>query len=420
MRRVEPGEAIQNIKSGDSVFIHSACAEPQTLIEALIENKHNLMGVKLFTTVPLGKCEYLDPSMKEHFTLYTFNMSPKTQEAFIEGRMEYIPVRSSEVPNLFNEGILPLDVALIQVSPPDKDGYCSLGISVDYTLSAALNAKIVIGEINDQMPRTFGKSLLHISQIHYTVESSRPLISLDPPAFGETEKRIADYVCELIPDGATLQIGIGNIPEAILSFLPQEKCRRIHTGLITDSIMNLLKRGGVKEKGTDHKPIVTTMMMGSKYLYDFVHLNPLIEVHPIEFVQDLWTIGQLKGFVSLNSALEIDLTGQVNAETLGGLMVGGVGGQMDFTNGASRSSNGRSIIALPSTSRDENTSRIVPSLGKGSVVTIPRYDVDYVVTEYGWCRLKGKSLRQRALELANIAHPKFREGLIEKMPLLRF
>ena len=416
MKRVNPGEAIGNIQSGDNVFIHSACAEPQTLMEALVENRAIFKGVKLITTVPMGKCVYLQRSMEEHFNLCTFNMSPKTREAFVEGRIEYVPVRSSEVPKLFQKKILPLDVALIQVSPPDNHGNCSLGISVDYTLSAALNAKMVIAEINDQMPMTFGDNRLHVSQIHYTVESSRPLISIKPSGFSAIEKKIAEYVYEIMPDSATLQMGIGNIPEAVLSFMPEEKDIEIHTGLMTDSIINLLKKkteDNVK-KGRDQKPAVTTIIMGSKDLYDFVHLNPIIEVHPIEFVQDSLTIGRLDNFVSINSALEIDLTGQVNAEILDGVMIGGVGGQMDFTNGASRCPNGRSIVALPSTSRDENASRIVPLLGKESVVTIPRYDVDYVVTEYGWCQLKGKSLRQRVLALANIAHPEFREGLMKE------
>ena len=414
MKRVEPDEAIQNIKSGNNVFIHSACGEPQTLVEALVKNKDEFKGVKLYTTVPLGKCEYLQPNMKEHFTLYAFNMSPKTRDAFIEGRADYIPVRSSEVPKLFDMGIIPLDVALIQVSPPDKDGYCSLGISVDYTLSAALNAKVVIAEINDQMPVTFGNSRLHTSQIHYAVESSRPLVSIKPAGFGEIEKRIAEYVYEILPDGATLQTGIGTIPEAVLSFLPEDKGIHIHTGLMTDSIVALIKGGDADNigKGIIKSPAVTTMMMGSKELYDFVHLNPLIEIHPVDFVQDSSTIGRLNSFVSINSALEIDLTGQVNAEIIEGVMIGGVGGQMDFTNGASRCPNGRSIVAMPSTTRDESTSRIVPFLGKEVVVTIPRYDVDYVVTEYGWCRLKGRSLRQRTLDLVKIAHPKFREDLI--------
>lgn len=413
---VTPEEAVKNIKSGDRVVIGHACAEPSTLVDALIANKERYKDVEIVHMLPMGKSEYVKSEMKPHFHHNAIFVGPSTREAVENGRADYTPCFFYEVPSLFKEGHLPVDVALISVSKPDRHGCCSFGISNDYTKPAAECAKIVIAEINDQMPRTFGDSFIHISDIDYIVETSRPLIELQPPSIGQVEKKIGEYCASLIDDGSTIQLGLGAIPDAVTLSLMVKKDLGIHSEMISDGIIDLMEAGVVtnRKKTINKGKIVTTLVMGSNRLYDFVDNNPLIETYSVNYTNNPAVIAKHRKMVSINSCLQVDFMGQVVADTIGFKQYSGVGGQVDFVRGASMSEGGKSIMAMPSTAVSGKVSRIVPVLDRGAAVTTSRNDVNYIVTEYGIAQLKGKSLKERGKSLIKVAHPKFRDQLIDE------
>jgi len=405
--------AVKSINSGDRVVVAHACGEPQVLIDALVKRAPELENVEIVHMVAMGKAEYCKPEMAGHFRHNSLFVGATTREAVNQGRADYTPCFFSEIPRLFREGYLPVDVALIQVSPPDKHGFCSLGISVDYTKTAAENARIVIAQVNRYMPRTLGNSFMHISQFNYLVEADIPLIELPRPQISEVEEQIGQNVSKLIEDGSTLQLGIGAIPDAVLMFLKEKKDLGIHTEMFSDGVVELYEAGVItNQRKTIHKgKMVATFLMGTKRLYDFVNDNPVVEMHTVDYTNDPYIIGRHEKMVSINSALQVDLTGQVCADTIGLRQFSGVGGQVDFVRGTSRSPGGKSIIAMPSTAGNGKFSRIVAFLDQGAAVTTSRNDVHYIVTEYGIADLRGKTLRQRAKALIEIAHPQFREEL---------
>jgi 4-hydroxybutyrate CoA-transferase len=412
----DASQAVKNIKSGDRVVIGHASGEPQTLVRAMVDNYKSYEDVEIVHMVAMGEGKYMEPDMEKHFRHNGLFLGGSTREAVAEGRGDYTPSFFFEIPSLFKDKILPVDVALIQVSKPDDHGYCSFGISCDYTKGAAENAKIVIAQVNDYMPRTLGECFIHIRDIDYIVEASEPLIELAAPKIGNVERKIGEYCASLIEDGATLQLGIGAIPDAVLSFLKEKNDLGIHSEMLSDGILGLIENGNITNKAkTLHRgKSVVTFLMGTRRLYDYVDNNPSVMVCPVDYVNNPIVIAQNHRMVSINSAIQIDLMGQVAAETIGYKQFSGTGGQVDFVRGASLSKGGKSIIAMPSVASKGKISRIVPILDEGAAVTTSRNDVRYVVTEYGIADLKGKTLRERARELIRIAHPSFRDMLHEE------
>jgi 4-hydroxybutyrate CoA-transferase len=352
--------------------------------------------------------------MEEHLRVNTLFISDNVRQAVNEGRADYTPCFLSEIPHLWRNGHLTPDVALIHVSPPDEHGFCSFGIEVGVTKPAAQAARIVIAEVNDQMPRTLGDSFIHVSKITHVIPVSYKLPELGMGQVTELNKRIGQNVAELIEDGSTLQMGIGGIPDGVLLFLKDKRDLGIHTELFSDGVVELVEMGVVtNERKTLHPgKIIAGFLLGTQRLYDFVDNNPIVELHPTDYVNDPFLIAQNDKMVAINSAIEVDLTGQVCADSIGSRFYSGVGGQVDFVRGAARSKGGKPIIALPSTAKDDTISRIVPMLKPGAGVVTTRNDVHYVVTEYGIAYLHGKTIRQRVHALVNIAHPKFREDLL--------
>lgn len=409
-KKIDPREAVAYIQSGHRVVLSPVCAEPQTLIEALVECKDRLEGVEIFTMLPMGECPYTLPEMEGHFRVKTFSVGPRLMDAVNSGRADYIPCHLSLIPQLFEDGIIPVDVAFIQLSPPDSHGYCSLGVSVSYMRAVINRAKLVIAEINEQSPRTLGDSLVHVSELDYVVESSRPLPVVPISKIGENEKRIGELLSEMIPDGAVLQIGIGNMADGILEQLKEKKGLRVHTGSFSDGVLKLVESGALDAMGMGS--IVSMDLMGtSTKLYNFCHNNPMVEMRPIAYTHNIDVLSRIKGLISISSAIQMDLSGQVNAEMVDENLINGVGGQIDFLRGAAASPGGKAVIAFPSTAKKGKVSRIAPRLNQGGVVTVGRPDIDLVVTEYGVARLRGKSLPDRARELIAIAHPDFRDEL---------
>lgn len=411
-KRVDAKKAIQTIQPGDRVILPIGCGLPQTLIEALIADKDRLKNVELVGGLQI-EYKFLDEDLKDSFTYRTWQCAPPIKHLVNKGIVKYIPMRQGDVPFIFSrQGVWPIDVALVHVSPPDDKGYYSLGVSISHSLPTALEAKIVIAEVNDQMPRVLGNCSLHFSRIDYLVESSRPLLEYRPTkVLGDVSVKIADRISELIEDGSTLQIGIGSIPEATVKLLKGKKNLKFFaTGV--DGIVDLVDQG-VIERGQGK--IVVCEVLGTKKIFDFVDNNPLVEGRASDGTINSHLIGGIEKFVSILSAIEIDITGQVNAETVAGRQISAIGGSFDFLQGALFSRGGKSIIALASTTPDGKFSRIVSKLPFGSAVTTPRHCVQYVVTEYGVADLRGKTLRERAHSLISIAHPSFREEL-EKSP----
>lgn len=407
--------ALQTVKSGDRVVTGHACGEPQVLVEALVARAPELSKVEIVHMVAMGPAKYAQPGMEGSFRHNALFVGGSTRKAVEEKRADYTPCFFSEIPRLFREKLLPVDVALIQVTPPDEDGFCSFGVSADYTMAAAECAKTVIAQINAMLPRTGGASI-HLDAINLIVESDQPLIELKPPVIGEIEKRIGENVAGLIPDGATLQLGIGAIPDAVLLFLKDKKDLGIHSEMFSDGVVVLAEAGVVtnKKKTINTGKFTAAFLMGTRKLYDFIDNNPDVELHPVDYVNDPCVIGQHENMMSINSALQVDLMGQVNAEMIGSRQFSGIGGQVDFVRGVSRSKNGKSIIALPATASNGTISRIACELDRGAAVSTSRNDVHHIVTEYGVANLRGKSLRERALALIAIAHPDFREALAEQ------
>ena len=409
---VSADEAVAIVHSGDRVFIHSVAAAPHRLIEALVRRAPELRDVEICHSLTSGSAPYARPEYATSFHLNCLFIGGNTREAVRAGRGDYLPVFLRETPALFRKGVLPLDVALIHVSPPDRHGFCSLGVAVDMSRAAVEVATHVIAQVNPHMPRTHGDGIIHISQIDYAVEVNDPLPELPAAELSEVETRIGQNCAALVEDGATLQMGIGAIPDAVLAALGDHRNLGVHTEMFAEGVIDLVERGVVTgyNKRTHPGKIVGSFLMGTRRLYDFVDDNPLVVLLDVAYTNDTAVIRRNPKVTAINSALEIDLTGQVCADSIGGVMYSGVGGQMDFMHGAALSEGGKPIIALPSTtSRGE--SRLVTYLKLGAGVVTTRAHVHYVVTEYGCAYLYGKSLRQRARALIEIAHPDHRERL---------
>ncbi|MCH4166146.1 MAG: 4-hydroxybutyrate CoA-transferase [Megasphaera sp.] len=406
-------EAVQHVKSGDNIVFTHACGESQCLTTELVNQADRLEQVTIMHMVAMGTAPYCQPGMEKHFRHNALFVGGSTRKAVEEGRADYTPCFFHEAPKFFREGLLPVDVVFLQLSEPDEQGNCSFGISVDYTQPAASAAKLVIAQINKNMPRTYGNSI-HLDDIDYIVEKDEPLIELQPPKIGDLEKKIGGYVASLIHDGDTLQLGIGAIPDAVLSFLGDKKDLGIHSEMFSDGVVDLANKGVVtnKKKTIDTGKFVSCFLMGTKKLYDFVNNNPDVEMKPVDYTNDPFVVAKIDNIISINSAMQVDLMGQVNAEMIGNRQFSGVGGQVDFVRGASRAKGGKAIIAMSATTGKGKISKIVPLLDEGAAITTSRNDVDYIVTEYGIASLKAKTLRQRAAALINIAHPDFRPALI--------
>lgn len=405
-------QAVKIVRSGDRVFIHGMGATPHRLLEALVGRAAELRGVELVHLHLEGPAPHSDPSLQESFFTNNLFIGGNMRNAVGEGRADYIPVFLSEIPSLFRKGVLPLDVALVSITPPDKHGYCSLGVSVDVALAAIQSAKHVIAQMNPNLPRTHGDGNIHISKFDAVVPVNDALHSNPPTEIAENEKRIGELVAGIVDDGACLQMGIGAIPNAVLAALKDHKRLGIHTEMFSDGIIDLVQRGVItgEEKRIHRHKIVAGFLSGSKALYDFVDDNPIVQLLDITYVNDTSVIRKLSKMTAINSAVEIDLTGQVCADSIGEKMFSGVGGQMDFVRGASLSDGGKPIFALPSTT-SKGQSRIVPTLKTGAGVVTTRAHVHYVATEFGLVNLYGKNLRQRATALISIAHPDHREEL---------
>ena len=408
-------QALQFLKSGMRVYIHPGCAEPETLVEAMMERAPELHDVDIMHMRTMGEAPYVAPEMAGHFRHSAVFMGPNVREAINDGRADYIPIDLSEVEGLFESGAMPLDVALIQVSPPDSHGFCSFGVGVDTTLTAAKYARYVIAQVNSYMPRTYGDSYIHVSDINAVVESSRPLCEYKQPVVTDMHVRIARNVAGLIEDGAVLQTGIGGIPDAVLSLLMDRKDLGIQSELVTDAVIPLIEAGVITGARKNFKPrkIIIGFVIGTKRIFQFVDNNPLFEFHPTSYSNDPFLIARNDNMVAINSALQVDLTGQVCSDSIGTRFYSGIGGQVDFLRGASRSKGGKPIIAIASTAKDGAVSRIVPTLAPGAGVVTTRGLVRYVVTEHGVAYLHGKSIRERAQALIEIADPKFREELFK-------
>jgi 4-hydroxybutyrate CoA-transferase len=412
---VSAAEAVSNIQSGDRVFIHSVAAAPRLLIEAMTNRAAELSQVEVVHLHTEGLAPYARPEYAGSFHANVMFVGANLRPAVQAGLADYIPVFLSEVPNLFRKGIMPLDVALVQVSPPDQHGYCSLGVSVDVSRAAVQTAKHVLAQVNPRMPRTHGDGLIHVSQFDALVESNEPLPEHGHPALSEVELAIGRHCAGLVEDGATIQMGIGAIPDAVLTALTGHKRLGIHTEMFSDGLIDLVECGVVtgQDKKTHPGKIVSSFVMGTRKLYDFVDDNPLVVLLDMAYVNDTAVIRRNPKVTAINSAIEIDLTGQVCADSIGTRQYSGVGGQMDFIRGASLSEGGKPVIALPSVTR-RGESRITPYLKQGAGVVTTRAHVQYVVTEYGVAYLYGKNLRQRAAALIEIAHPDHRAHLEEE------
>ncbi len=411
-------EAVQVIKSGDNVWVHCGCANPTVLVKAMVARAEELRDVTVHHILTIGPADYVAPEYQGHFRHNAFFIGHNARSAVNEGFADTTLIYLHEIASLFYKGVQPIDVALIHVSPPDEHGFCSFGVTLDITKPACEVAKTIIAQVNPQMPRVLGDNFIHVNQIDHFVEVDLPLIEF-PQVSDATEKeteifqKIGAHIAEMIEDESTLQLGIGSIPDAVLGFLTHKRELGIHTEVFADGVIKLVERGVITNtKKTLHRgKIVAAFVFGEKPTFDYIHNNPLIEFHPSHYVNDPFIIAQHKKMIAINSALQVDITGQVCADSIGSRLYSGFGGQVDFIRGAARSEGGKPIIALPSTAKDDTISRIVPHLLPGAGVTTNRADVHYVVTEFGVADLFGKTLRQRVYELIQIAHPKFRDEL---------
>lgn len=406
-------EAAAKVQSGQRVFITGNCSTPIPFLQALVARYETLNDVELVQVLSIGMREFITPDMADHIRVNNLFISDHMRKSVNDGTSDFTPVFLSEIPSLFRSGLLPLDMSVIHVSPPDEHGYCSYGVEVGVTKSAAESSKMVIALINPHMPRTLGDSFIHMNQIDFCLPVDYELPQVHPHPASPIQDQIAEHIAAIIPDGATLQTGIGGIPDAVLRRLTNHRDLGIHTELFSDGVMQMVEAGVVtcRSKSLHPGKVVAGFVIGTQALFDYVNDNPIIELHPTEYVNDPFIIAQNKKMVSINSALEVDLTGQVCADSIGTKFYSGVGGQVDFVRGACRSKGGMSIIAIPSTAKDDTVSRISPLLKVGAGVTTTRNDVRYIATEYGVASLFGKTIAQRAQELINIAHPNFREEL---------
>src|SRR4051812_25824103 len=414
MRVVTPAEAAGVIRSGDQIYLHCAAATPSVLLDALVARADELHDVSIVHLHIEGPGPHLAPEMEGHFRHRAMFVGPNARAAVNEGRADYVPVFLSDVPRLFASGALPLDAVFVNATPPDEHGFCSLGTSVEAMHAAIACATTVIVQFNRAMPRTLGESFIHLNDIDLAVEADQPPYELRRPEIGDVERRIGAFVAELIPDGATLQLGIGAIPAATAGFLGNKRDLGIHTEMFTDAVVDLVVQGVVtgRAKARNRGKIVAAFMVGTKRLYDFVDDNPMVEMRAVDFTNDTHVIRSFRHMTAINSAIEVDLTGQVVADSIGRRMYSGVGGQMDFMRGAALAPEGRAIIALPSTAGANGAvSRITATLAEGAGVVTTRAHVRTVVTEYGVAELWGRSLRERADALIAIAHPDHRDRL---------
>ncbi|MCF8026257.1 MAG: 4-hydroxybutyrate CoA-transferase [Desulfobacteraceae bacterium] len=412
-KKMSAAEAVSKIPSNSRVVLGHAAGEPVALVEAMVENSASYENVEIVHMVAMGKGKYCNPEYEGIFFHNSIFAGPSTRKAINEGRADFTPCHFSKTPGLFTEGTLPVDVALILVSPPDKHGYCSCGVSVDYTKPAARSAKRVIAEVSPNMPRTYGDSLLHVSEIDCIVETDTAPAVLTPPELTEKDEQIGRHIAGLINDGDCLQLGIGAVPDAILRFLKDKKHLGIHSEMISDGVVDLVEAGVIDCSRKNFHPgrIIVCFLMGTRKLYDFVDNNPFVEMYSVDYTNNPAVIARNDNMLSVNSALQVDFGGQVVSDTIGYKQYSGTGGQLDFVRGAAWSENGRSVLAFHSTTSNGKISKIVPHIDEGASVATPRADTHYIVTEYGVADLKGKSVSQRARALIDIAHPDFREEL---------
>ncbi len=405
--------AVERIKNGDRVYYAGNAAIPQTLVRALAARHDELRDVQLNHVLLIGEDPLSAPGMEQSFRHNSLFVGPADRKAVNDGRADYVPIFLHQIPRLFRDGIVPLDVAMIQVSPPDEHGFMSLGVEVLATMAACQMARTVIAQINENMPRILGDSFIHVNRVQSIVEATEALPTLESKPATDVEKAIAQHVLGLIRPGSTMQMGIGGIPDSVFEAMEGDLDLGIHTEMMSDGGMRAIQRGVVTgaRKNLHPRKVVVTFALGSEELYDFLDNNPLIEAHPVDYVNDPFIVQQHDNMVAVNSAIEIDLTGQVCSDSIGAFIYSGFGGQVDFIRGAARSKGGRPIIALPSTARKGETSRIVPFLKEGAGVVTSRADVHYIVTEHGVANLFGKNLRERVEALLEIADPKFRDEL---------
>jgi acetyl-CoA hydrolase len=413
-RSISAQDAAAKVRSGNRIFLTGNCSTPQQFLGALVERCTMLEAVEVVQLLGMGLSDYVTPEMAQHMRINSLFIAPGVRKAVNEGLADFSPVMLSQIPGLFRRGRLVLDAAVIQVSPPDDHGYCSYGVEVGVTKSAAESAGMVIAEVNPHMPRTLGDSFIHVNQIDWFVEVDYSLPEVHPLPANPIQDRIASHIAPLIPDAATLQMGIGGIPDAVLRKLDGHRNLGVHTELFSDGVMEMIEAGVITNarKSLHAGKVVAGFTIGTRHLYKYIHDNPIFEFHPTEYVNDPFIIAQNDRMVSINSAIEVDLTGQVCADSIGTRFYSGVGGQLDFVRGATRSRDGLSFIALPSTAQDDAISRVVPQLKPGAGVTTTRNDVMFVATEYGAVDLSGRTISERVHALVSIAHPAFREQLL--------
>ncbi len=414
-KQMTAAEALRCVQSGMRVYIQPGCAEPEALAEELFHRAPFVRNVEIVHLLTMGRADYVAPEMAGHFRHNAMFIGGNVRQAVNEGRADYTPIYLSEIEGLFESGAMPLDVALIQVSPPDMHGFCSFGVGIDTTLTAAKAAKYVVAQVNDQMPRTYGDSFIHVSDLDAVVDVSRPLCELPWEPITDLQRQIAANVARLIVDGDTLQLGIGGIPDAVLLELADRKDLGIHTEMLSDSAIPLIESGVINgSRKTIHpRKIILGFVLGTRKLFDFVNENPIFEFHPVSYTNNPFIIAQNDRMVAVNSTLQMDITGQTCSDSIGQYLYSGFGGQVDFIRGARHSKGGKPIIAMPSTAKNDAVSRIVPTLTPGSGVVASRGSIHYVVTEFGIAYLHGKSIRERAEALIQIAHPKFRNELYD-------
>jgi acyl-CoA hydrolase/GNAT superfamily N-acetyltransferase len=412
----------RTLKNGSRIYIGTACGTPQHLVQALASCIRNYSDMEIIYSIALGESPFIQDELRPHCRVKTFFVTDTLRQAVNEGLADYIPVCSAAAPNLFKRGALPVDVALVQVSPPDDHGFCSLGVAVDVVKAAAESARFVIAQVNPQMPRVLGDSFLHVSEVDAIVEHEEPLIERPTPWRHALAERMARYVAKLVEDGATIQVGIGRILSAVLAHLTDKRDLGVHSELLTDAYIPLVERGVItgREKTLHKDKIVASVCLGTRKLFDFVHNNPQVEFYPSEYVNHPEIVSQNRLMTAINSALQIDLSGQACADSLGHRIYSGIGGYTDFSLGASRAPGGTSIIVLPTTSPDGSRSRIVSHLAQGAGVVGTRASARYVVTEFGIASLHGKTIRERAMSLINIAHPRYRDKLLQEAKELRY
>jgi 4-hydroxybutyrate CoA-transferase len=410
----QAAEAVRCVQSGDHVWLHAGCNNPEELIKAMVGRADELRDVEVSHLLTFGSADHADPRYAKSFRHRSLFTGPNVRLAVNEGRADWVPVFLSEIPALIRSRALRVDVAFIHISPPDEHGFCSYGVGVECTKAAAEAARTVVALVNRQMPRSLGDAFIHVSRLSHVVEIDRPVVELPQcTAVGDVARAIGKNVADLIENGSTLQMGIGEIPDAVLLFLKEKRDLGIHTEMFSDGVVELFEAGVVTgEAKTLHRgKIISSFVLGSKKTFAFLDNNPFVEFHPSDYVNDPFVIAQNEKMVAINSAIAVDITGQVCADSMGRALYSGFGGQVDFIRGASRSRGGRPVIALPSTAKDGTVSRITDALAEGSGVVTSRADVHWVVTEYGAVDLHGKSLRERALALIECAHPKFRDEL---------